>query len=67
MIANYIVTVFAIVGLFVNPKRPSLSFFVWTGTNLWWTFYSYRVSDWPQFAMFTAFTIACAIQFLRTP
>lgn len=58
---NYFVSIIAIIALFVNVKKPAWSFFIWIGTNLYWTCYAYRVHDIPQIIMFAAFTISCVI------
>ena len=63
---NYIVTVFAIAGIFVNTWKPWLSFFVWTGTNLYWAVWNYRCCDYSQAIMFTVFCVASGVQFWRT-
>jgi hypothetical protein len=63
---NYIVTAFFITGLFLNPKRPALSFFIWSGTSLYWLIWNFRCEDFPQAVMFAASTVACVIQFWRT-
>jgi hypothetical protein len=64
---NYIITGFAIAGLFVNPKFPCRSFFMWSGTNLYWTIYAFRCSDHAQGIMFMVFTASCIIQYFRLP
>jgi hypothetical protein len=63
---NYIVTSIAIAGLFINTKKPWLSFFVWTGTSLYWTVWNYRCHDFSQAIMFATFCVSSAIQFWRT-
>lgn len=63
---NYVVTTFAIAALFVNLKHPGLSYFVWTGTNLFWTLHNFQNSDIAQGVMFAVFAISSAICWWKT-
>jgi len=63
---NYIVSAFAITALFLNLKRPGLSYFVWTATNLWWSLHNIRQLDIAQSVMFVVFAISSAICWWKT-
>ena len=62
----YIVTIFAVAGLFVNPWKPWLSFYIWTGSNSFWALMSHHNGDYSQMMMFAIFAVASGIQFWRS-
>ena len=65
MLMNYVITAIAIAGLFFVVEHPCLAYFFWSGTNLYWCIYAWRINDRAQLIMFAVFAVSSVIQFFR--
>ena len=58
---SYIVMLIALAALFINIRKPSLSYFIWIGTNFWWLLVNFQKADYAEAVMFAGFMISCVI------